>query len=134
MNYPIILLFFWLTFGHSIFDLQGQSTKRLNDSQLVQRFKRNGKPLHSDRGSSVFQYVRDSIHYKMLIKNDQLIYSSSQDVSSNSSSWAKFSNNCLVFYDSLDAAGKHVISYIKGMQAFENTSNLPYELKEFVCE
>lgn len=134
MNYTIIFLFFWLTFGHSMLDLQGQSTKRLNDSQLVQRFKRNGKPLHSDRGSSVFQYVRDSIQYKMLIKNDQLIYSSSQDLSSSGSSWAKFSNNCLVFYDSLDATGNPFISYIKGMQAYENTSNLPHELTEFVCE
>ena len=100
----------------------------------LKRFKNYGKFTQTDSGSTVVEYTEDSIRFKILVKNCSIIYSSSEHIYSEASSWAKFENNCIVFYDTLDGDGKILKSYVRGLPGFENKAMLSSELIEFFCE
>lgn len=130
---PVLTPCFW--YFNDLELSRNQKSDILNcHCNYLKRFKKFGKFSQTDSESTVVEYTKDSVRFKILVQNCSIIYSSSEHIYSKASSWAKFENNCIVFYDTLDGDGKILKSYIRGLPEFENKEMLSSELIEFFCE
>jgi len=128
-------LFAWIQQQSVSYEADSFINKDIDCSfQYLSRFKKHGEIIQTDSGARIYEYTKDSVHYKLLVRNCFLIYSSSEHVNLKSSSWAKFENNCIVFYDSLDNNGQIIKTFVRGLSGLDDKESLPIELLEFYCD
>ncbi len=104
------------------------------DNKLLNEFKKHGHFRHFSDGSLVGEYTDNFKNYKILLVICKLVYFSIQSELDKSRSMAKFHENCLVFYDSINDKGEVYSLYDVDMPHYDSTHILPKHLKDFLCK
>lgn len=95
----------------------------------VDFYAKYGKVEQSSSNRVVCTYANDSINVKLLLEDCEIRYRTIDNKNGNSS-MAKYYNNELVFFDSLDVDNEPFVRFFAGIDGFNNIDDLPLYIRK----